>query len=78
MVAINGKEYFSKDIINGILSDDQNIEIQGDILSIGKILPEKANLKDFWVVSYENYKILDTVKDSLWIFLHKTFLLSGK
>lgn len=77
MAVINGKEYFSKDIINGILSDDQNIEIQDNVLSIGKILPDKANLKDFWVVSYENYNILDSVKDSYGYSYTKPIHFSG-
>lgn len=77
MAVINGKEYFSKDIINGILSDDQNIEIQDNVLSIGKILPDKANLTDFWVVSYENYNILDSVKDSYGYSYTKPIYFSG-
>lgn len=55
MVTIDGREYFSKEIAENLISDDKNITIKDDTLFVGKVVADKANLLD----QYENeyYKV---------------------
>lgn len=50
MVVIDGQEYYSKELAQNILNDNQDITMKNDIMFIGKVIADKANLVDQRVV----------------------------
>ena len=52
-VAINNRQYYSKDFIDNLVSDNQEISMKGEMLYIGKIIKEKADLLDMTIL--KNY-----------------------
>lgn len=60
---IDGKEYFSREITEKLLSENQSIKVKDDTLYIGKVIAEQASLFDQWV-NYSNHYNFDSVKDS--------------
>lgn len=55
MVIIDGREYFSKEIVEKLLSDNKNITIKDNTIFIGKVISDKAKLSDKWVMNRGNY-----------------------
>lgn len=54
MITVDEKQYLSRDFLNGILGENEQITIKDDKLYIGKIVKEKANVfdkKDQWIIS---------------------------
>lgn len=65
MVVIDGRDYFSREIVESLIPDGQNFTIKDDTLFIGKVIAEKANLSDQNVVNKSQYLAYrNTVKDS--------------
>lgn len=46
MVIIDGREYISKEIVEKLLPNNQNITIKNDTLFVGKVIADKTNLFD--------------------------------
>lgn len=62
-VKINGREYFSREVAENLIDENQSIKVKNDTLYIGKIIAEQANLFDQWTnYSYDCH--FATVKDS--------------
>lgn len=64
MVSIDGREYFSKEITQKLIPDDQNMTIKDDTLFIGKVIADKANLSSQRVVDSFIYDNVDNIVDS--------------
>lgn len=64
MVIIDGREYISKEIIDSIISEDQNITIKNDTLYIGKVISDKANLFEQTIMDQRDMFMTDSVSDS--------------
>lgn len=65
MVTIDGRDYFSREIVESLIPDDQNFTIKDDTLFIGKVIAEKANLYEQWVVDSFDCDYEDAINDSL-------------
>lgn len=61
---IDGREYYSKELAENLLDDDQIITIKDDTLFIGKVIVEKSSLTDEVVVKSNNITITNNIKDS--------------
>lgn len=64
MVTIDGKDYFSKEIIEKLIPNNQNMTIKDDTLFIGKVIAVKANLYNQRVVDSFIYDNVDNIVDS--------------
>lgn len=64
MVTIDGRDYFSREIVESLISDGQNFTIKNDTLFIGKVIAEKANLFDQWKVDSYQCDRYDAAVDS--------------
>lgn len=64
MVTIDGQDYFSKEIIENLISDTQNISIKDNTLFVGKVVTDKANLCDNTTMDQRNFNIINTITDS--------------
>lgn len=64
LVIIDGIQYFSKDFINSLLSESKELIIKDDNVYIGRIISEKCNLFEKWIVDSAGCEMLDTATDS--------------
>lgn len=65
MVTIDGRDYFSREIMESLIPDGQNFTIKDDTLFIGKVIADTANLFDQWISDQSAYcKMGKTIKDS--------------
>lgn len=65
MVTIDGREYVSKEILEKLLDENQNITIQEDTIFIGKVISEKRSLlSDDCIMDQHNIALTDSVRDS--------------
>lgn len=64
MVTIEGREYLSREIAEKLLDENQNMTIKEDTLFVGKVVADKANLVDQWVVSKRDCDVDDMIEDS--------------
>ena len=60
IVDINGRQYWSKEIVTSILPDTQTVNIKDNILYIGQVISDPTDLFDQFV-NYEHGFKLDTV-----------------
>lgn len=63
-VTINGRDYFSKEIVNELITEDKSLTIKDGTIYIGKVVAEKANLLDQYVKSNLRCYFIDSVQDS--------------
>lgn len=64
MVTIDGRDYFSREIVESLIPDDQNMTIKEDTLFIGKVIADKANLLDQYQMDISWCKIENSITDS--------------
>lgn len=64
MVTINGMEYVSKEIMDKLISEDQNITITDDTIFIGKVIADKEKLSDQYIMDSLRCQIEDNATDS--------------
>lgn len=64
MIIIDGREYLSKEIADKLIPENQNITITDDSIFIGKIVADKSNLFEQWIIDKSSCEIKDTIKDS--------------
>lgn len=65
MVSIDGRDYFSREIVEKLISNEQNFIVKNDTLFIGKIIAEKAYLLDQWVTDSFSCDYEEAINDSL-------------
>ena len=75
MVTIDGRDYFSREIVESLIPDDQNFTIKDDTLFIGKVIAEKASLLDQWVTDSFSCDYEEAINDSLGNTCTKTLVL---
>ncbi len=64
-VYINGVQYYSQDFVDNLLPSNMAITVKDDMLYIGKIVNEKANLFDMAVIEKAYYSYFyDSIKDT--------------
>ena len=61
---IDGKEYFSREITEKLLSENQSIKVKDNTLYIGKVIADQASLFDQYVVDTSGLSDVGTHKDS--------------
>lgn len=64
MVTIDGKEYFSKEIIEKLLPEGKNMTIKDGTIFIGTVAVDKASLYEQKIMNQSNIYMIDTVTDS--------------
>lgn len=64
MITIDGREYYSKELSENFLNDDQNIIIKDDTLFVGKVIYEKTSLFSQNILDQNNFAMEDTITDS--------------
>lgn len=64
IVTIDGKEYYSKELAESFLDDTQNITVKGDTLFVGKVVADKSQLIDQWIIDEWDCDIESSVNDS--------------
>ncbi|MCI8814138.1 MAG: hypothetical protein HFH61_02560 [Lachnospiraceae bacterium] len=55
MVKVNGREYFSKDFLKGMLDEGQSLTVEDNTLFIGPVIADKADLFEQIVMDTEGY-----------------------
>lgn len=61
---IDGRIYFSKEIAENLLAENQSITMDNNVIYIGRVIAEKANLFDKWVVEKSGCNLEWSGKDS--------------
>ncbi len=64
MITIDGRDYFSREITESLISDNKSFTIKDGTLFIGKIIVEKSSLIDEVIVHSGNILITNRSKDS--------------
>ena len=64
VVTIDGRDYFSREIVEKIITDKQNLTIKNDTIFIGQVVAEKAKLTDQWLMGNLRCSIKDSSVDS--------------
>lgn len=64
VVTINGSDYFSKEIVQNLLSDNENMTIKNDTIFIGKVIENKADLLTQKIVDSFECNNINTIMDS--------------
>lgn len=63
-VNIDGKDYFSKELIEKLIGENKSFTIKNGIIYVGKIIAEKSKLADQWTMESFLYNKADSVVDS--------------
>lgn len=63
-VAINGRQYFSKDFIDNLLPENELATMKDGILHIGKIIKEKTKLLDQPMISNNDGEVKENMTDT--------------
>lgn len=65
MIIVDGKEYVSKEVVDSLIPENQNVTINDDIMYVGKVVSDKENLSTQWIVDQSsNLNFQDNLKDS--------------
>ena len=65
MIIVDGKEYVSKEIVDALIPENQNVTINDGTMYVGKVISDKANLSTQWIVDQSsNLNFQDNLKDS--------------
>lgn len=64
IISIDGREYYSKELAEKFLKEDQNIIIKNDTLFIGKVIADKASLFDQNILDQSNFVMENSLIDS--------------
>lgn len=63
MVTIDGRDYFSREIVENLVPDDKSITIKDGTIFVGNVTTEKANLFEQKVYERSGIDIIDTITD---------------
>ena len=65
MIIVDGKEYVSKEVVDSLIPENQNVTINDDIMYVGTVVSDKENLSTQWIVDQSsNLNFQDNLKDS--------------
>lgn len=76
-VTIDGKTYYSKDFITSLLEEDQSISTKDGTLFVGKVISEKTNLFQQWIVDSVVVEQKDNTTDTYGNKYTNAMLLRG-
>lgn len=63
-VVIDNKTYYSDELVYKLIDPNSNISIQDNIIYIGKIVKEKSNLSNEWILNNNSVVFDDSITDS--------------
>lgn len=64
MVTIDGRDYFSREIVENLVPDNKSITIKDSTIFIGQVVVDKANLFEQRVFEQDGINIIDAITDS--------------
>lgn len=64
VATIDGRDYFSREIVENLITEDKNLTIKDETIYIGQVVAEKAKLTDQWVMGNVRCSIEDSAIDS--------------
>lgn len=64
MVVIDSKEYIAKEIAEKLIDEGQNVTYKDEVMYIGKIISDKADLFGQWEVDRSGAEVRDNIYDS--------------
>ncbi len=62
--AMNGVNYYSEDVVNKLILDNKNITVNDDGIYIGRVVADRANLFDKWIVNQYHCEFVNSIHDS--------------
>ncbi len=75
-LSINGRKYFSQDFVDNLLPDNKSAIEKDDMVYVGRIIKEKANLLDMQIIDKTDYAIIETnIKDTYGNMHNKALVL---
>lgn len=76
-VAIDGHEYFSREIVDKLLPDDKIMTINDDTIFIGPVIANKAKLTDQYIKTNSYCELRESAKDSFGYIHTDCIIFSG-
>lgn len=74
--SINGRGYFSQDFVDNLLPDNKSAIEKDDMIYVGRVIKEKANLLDMQIIDQTNdAKIETNIKDTYGNIHNKALVL---
>lgn len=74
--SINGRRYFSQDFVDNLLPDNKSAIEKDDMIYVGRIIKEKANLLDMQIIDQTNDVVIETnIKDTYGNIHNKALVL---
>lgn len=64
MVTIDGRDYISKEIMEKLISNNQNVTIKDDTIFVGQVIADKASLFNQYVMNQYRIYIENSITDS--------------
>lgn len=64
MITVDGEDYFSKEILTNLITENKNLTIKDNTIFIGKVISGKAKLIDQWIVNSNNVDVTQSAIDS--------------
>lgn len=77
MITVDGREYFSKEIVEKLLPDSKKITFKDGNMYVGTVVAEKANLTEFWRIEEHYYSTKNSVTDSYGNTRNDCIILNG-
>lgn len=63
-VTIDGRTYYSEEILKELIQEDQSLTIKNDTVYVGKVIEDQANLAKQWIVDSKYVSDANNVTDS--------------
>lgn len=63
-VTIDGRDYYSEEILKELIQENQSLTIKNDTVYVGKVLEDQANLAKQWIVESQYVSDANNVTDS--------------
>lgn len=78
MVTIDGRDYFSREIVESLIPTNQNMIIKDDTLFVGRVIVNSSNLFDQWKVDSGFVDIQTSATDSYGNIHENTLVFHGQ
>lgn len=75
-VVIDGTQYFTRDFIDSVINEQEEITLKDGMMYIGKIISEQALLSDQWIISSSGVEKNKSITDSFGNNYTNTFIFS--
>jgi len=64
IVIIDGNEYYAKDFLYNLIPTNSNLSLKDNTVFVGRVIADKCNLFDKWIVDSKNCKYVSLATDS--------------